>query len=432
MSAAMLVPPAPAAGTTLSPTLEHDLIPLVPAVQNYAWGIQPNDAHCVVARMHAYASGALVDATKPYAELWIGTHASGPAVLRSNGKALGGFLATQGKEPTLPYLLKILSVAKPLSIQAHPDKELAEKLHRSNPSAYRDDNHKPEMCVALTDFEGMCNFRPVPEILSNLEALPDLAELVGGKTSLEALRSASTAELKRAALRTVFSSLMSASNDAIAAALGATVKHIKTAQVRSSADELFLRLVGYYPGDVGCFAAYLLNHVRISPGQAFFMAANEPHAYLKGQCVEIMACSDNVVRAGLTPKFKDVSTLVNMLTYNDGPPTIMNGDTIDDFSTVYKPPVEEFQLTKTVVPPGQTYEIAPAKGPGMIMVLGGQGWIGLASNDRNALEARMPLATGSVYYVAESKGLIVQADSAVVAGTPSPDLFFFRASINQD
>lgn len=285
---------------------------------------------------------------------------------------------------------------------------------------------------AALDFEGMCNFRPTAEVLSNLETLPELAELVGGKSSLDALRTASSSEEKRAALRTVFSSLMSASNDAVISALDTTVASTKTASVRSDVDELFLRLVGYYPGDVGCFAAYLLNHIRISPGQAFFMAANEPHAYLNGQCVEIMAGSDNVVRAGLTPKFKDVSTLVNMLTYNDGPPTIMNGDKVDDYSMVYKPPVEEFQLTKTVVPPGQTYEIAPAKGPGMIMVMGGQGWIGLAPKEGKGLESRMPLATGSVYYVADSRGLVVQADKAVVAGAPSPDLFFFRASINQD
>lgn len=249
---------------------------------------------------------------------------------------------------------------------------------------------------------------------------------------MDALRNASSSEEKRSALRTGFSSLMSASNETVTSALDGAVKRTKTAAERSLTDNLFLRLISYYPGDVGCFAAYLLNHVRISPGHAFFMAANEPHAYLKGQCVEIMACSDNVVRAGLTPKFKDVSTLVNMLTYNDGPPTIMTGDNIDEFSTVYKPPVQEFQLTKTVVPPGETYEIAPAKGPGMIMVMGGQGWIGLKAQEGKDLESRMPLSTGSVYYVADSRGLIVQADSAIVAGAPSPDLFFFRASTNQD
>lgn len=134
----------------MTTTAECDLVSLVPAVQNYAWGIAPSSGDSVVARMHAYASGSVVDATRPYAELWIGTHASGPAVLRADGSSLAEFLAKKGDEPTLPYLLKVLSVAKPLSIQAHPDKELAKQLHTSNPTAYKDDNHKPEMCVALT------------------------------------------------------------------------------------------------------------------------------------------------------------------------------------------------------------------------------------------------------------------------------------------
>lgn len=131
------------------------LVPLVPAVQNYAWGITPAAADSVVARMHAYSSSATVDATRPYAELWIGTHPNGPAVLRHDTSiSLSEFLGKQrspdAEGPSLPYLLKILSVAKPLSIQAHPDKELAKKLHAENPAAYKDDNHKPEMCVALT------------------------------------------------------------------------------------------------------------------------------------------------------------------------------------------------------------------------------------------------------------------------------------------
>lgn len=134
---------------------DQDLVPLVPAVQNYAWGISPAAADSVVARMHAYASCSEVDAKRPYAELWVGTHASGPAVLRHHPDVtLADFLEKRrppGAEgPTLPYLLKVLSVAKPLSIQAHPDKQLAKRLHADNPSAYKDENHKPEMCVALT------------------------------------------------------------------------------------------------------------------------------------------------------------------------------------------------------------------------------------------------------------------------------------------
>lgn len=281
------------------------------------------------------------------------------------------------------------------------------------------------------DFEGMCNFRPVGEILSNLESTPAFAGLCGGEPAIMQLRNASFAEDKRSALRNLFSSLMSASEEATTTALNETTRAVKMAKVRQDCDDLFLSLTGYYPGDVGCFAAYLLNHVRIVPGQALFMAANEPHAYLKGQCVEIMALSDNVVRAGLTPKFKDVDVLVDMLSYNDGMPNIIGGDQVDAYSTVYKPPVTEFELLKTVVPPGQIYGVPPVKGPSVIMVLGGTGWIGSSMEGMSKVKARKPLSIGSVYYAAHSEEIIVQANAAIVAQAPSPDLFFFRACVHQ-
>lgn len=279
----------------------------------------------------------------------------------------------------------------------------------------------------------MCNFLPVDQIVANLEAVPELADLCGGESSVMALRDSRSVQEKRGALRNLFSSLMSASQDAIVKALDAIIREKKSVSDRTATDDLFMRLVGYYPNDVGCFAAYLLNHICIKPGQAFFMAANEPHAYLKGQCVEIMACSDNVVRAGLTPKFKDVSTLVDMLTYNDGPPTIMNGDRIDEYATAYTPPVEEFQLTKIVVPAGSNYSVPAAKGPVMIMVLGGVGWVALKTDsDEKDLDTRFPLCAGCVYYIADSKAFVVQSDNSIINPDSSPDLFFFKASIHQN
>ena len=275
----------------------------------------------------------------------------------------------------------------------------------------------------------MCNFRPVPEITTHLEQYPEFADLCGGDKTLNALRMASKAEQKRDALKAMFSSLMTASQDGIADALEKTAE--RSSGNNTEADKLFARLMGYYPSDVGCFAAFLLNFVRIQPGQAFFMAANEPHAYLKGQCVEIMACSDNVVRAGLTPKFKDVSTLINMLTYQDGPPEIMNGEPIDKYSKVYQPPAEEFQLTKCVIPAGATHQLQSAKGHGMILVLDGSGWISISDKNNGQQDKRMPLSPGSVYFIQESQSVAVESVESAVPGATSPDLFFFRAGINQ-
>lgn len=125
------------------------------------------------------------------------------------------------------------------------------------------------------------------------------------------------------------------------------------------ADAVAARLCAQFPGDVGVFAPFLLNTLRLSPGQGVFLAANEPHAYLAGDCVEVMACSDNVVRAGLTPKMKDVEVLVDMLTYSTGAPPVSEGEAVggDEASAgkgvartrQYAPPVPEFLLQRTEV-----------------------------------------------------------------------------------
>lgn len=394
--------------------------PLTAAVQNYAWGL-PASPQCIVSRIYSANCNSPVDSQLPYAELWVGTHRSAPA--RVGSDTLSDYLQAHGLPAQVPYLLKILSVARPLSIQAHPDRALAAQLHAANPAAYRDANHKPEMAVALTAFEGMCNFQSAHLIESNLRRFPSLLDLCGGQDTVKLLL---RPESKKEALRSVFGSLMKADVSDVHRVLN-DVFEIASNE-RSQMDDLFLRLVGYYPGDVGCLAAYLLNHVRISPGQAFFMAANEPHAYLKGQCVEIMACSDNVVRAGLTPKFKDVSTLVDMLTYQDGPPKIMDGHVVDKFSRVYQPPAEEFQLTKVVIPAGEKYELPAGKGVGMIMVVEGIGALSLADGGHHGKS--LPLAMGNIYVVTDTTTLVVEAYHNVT-NSPSPDLFFFSAGVNQ-
>ena len=98
--------------------------------------------------------------------------------LKDNPKALGDEVASKW-DSTLPYLFKILSVRTALSIQAHPDKKLAEQLHEDRPNVYKDDNHKPEMALAITPFEAMCGFENGPELKEALTSVPELAHLVG-------------------------------------------------------------------------------------------------------------------------------------------------------------------------------------------------------------------------------------------------------------
>lgn len=272
----------------------------------------------------------------------------------------------------------------------------------------------------------MCSFRPLADVVAHLRAIPALAALCGGEPAIQRAEQATGPDTKKA-LRSLFESLMTSSESHVADSLHGTVLSLKKANT-SDADDLFLRLVDYYPADVGCFAAYLLNHIHIKPGEAFFMAANEPHAYLKGQCVEIMAASDNVVRAGLTPKFKDVSTLVDMLTYVDAPPVIMQGNPIDDFSTVYQPPAEEFQVTKYCIPQGVRHQLPPAKGPGIILCIAGSGTLALDVDAPQPDNSPLPLQPGAIFYIPDSQPLLV---SVHMSSDPSQQLFFFRAGINQ-
>ena len=209
-------------------------------------------------------------------------------------------------------------MGKALSIQAHPDKELAALLHKAHPDVYRDPSHKPEMAIALTEFEMLCGFRPIEQIEEFFKDVPVLKG-IGFKD-----------------LKTSFTALMN-SDPSITKKHYAHLKNPK-----NEVDKLFLRLWDQYPGDIGCLCVYFLNYIKLKPGEAVFMAANEPHAYLKGDCLEVMACSDNVVRAGLTPKPRDVDTLCKMLTYKVHNPS----DIIICPSLIYAPPVEEFAVEK--------------------------------------------------------------------------------------
>lgn len=396
----------------MSPTTvdSRKLIPIVGVLKDYAWGLP--GAESLASALHCSNSGDSVDSEKPAAELWLGTHSSGPSQAKEGNASLRDAIGGD-----LPFLLKVLSVARPLSIQAHPDKARAERLHAERPDKYKDDNHKPEMAVAITPFEGMCNFRNLSDIAASIESLPPLSIVLGkpAKAFVAAGPSAGPTEL-----REVFSALMRASPDAVTAALSDCAEIVR-AREADDADSLFLRLAKFYPGDVGAFCAYFLNHVRAAPGEAFFMGANEPHAYLSGQCVEVMACSDNVVRAGLTPKFKDVDNLVEMLTYRSGV-TDMVQTKLEKGTAgtghVYRPPgIDEFQLVRYKLQPSVTAEVPRHKNNSIIFVVEGDSAVFCGG-------VRTEAPAG---FAACLKG---DTDASIAAGENGAVVF--RASVNQE
>lgn len=417
---------------------EIRVFPLACPVQNYSWGklgLQSEVAQLV-------ASGdptAHIDPEQPYAELWMGAHPKGDAAIRDNRipqKTLGRWIADnpaclgakvkdafQGR---LPFLFKVLSVRSALSIQAHPNKELAAKLHAQFPQHYPDTNHKPEMAIALTPFEGLCGFRPVEEIALFLRAVPELRALVGEVAAEQLERSAShDPRGVSAALRVCFTRLMKSEKKCFVDQLNTLVQRISREAAEGqdtsgSNGDLLLRLHSQFPGDIGCFAVYFLNLVRLEPGEAMFLAANEPHAYLQGDCVECMACSDNTVRAGLTPKFIDVLTLCEMLNYTPAPssskifPAVQSP--LDPSVFLYDPPVPDFTLMRIEIPSSiKLYLVSAVDSASILLVVQGT-----AVGTSTAAASEMALRRGSV--------LFVSANESISLRLSSPDgMLLFRA-----
>uniref|UniRef100_A0A7S2AS87 mannose-6-phosphate isomerase n=1 Tax=Octactis speculum TaxID=3111310 RepID=A0A7S2AS87_9STRA len=360
---------------------ESSFVGIIPAVKEYAWGIRGPDSR--VARF-AVEAGAIeeIDPGTPYAELWIGTHSSGRSMLkdgRSLEDALGG---------PLPFIFKILSAGKALSIQAHPDKNFASRLHEKNPENYKDSNYKPEMAIALTPFEAMCGFRRIEEIAVFLRKHREFADCVSTEAKL-AIFMAQDEESKQLALKDLFSSFMHCDNKRSVKRLEQLLIRLRQEQSGASAAAVhaeppwerkaaraILRLAQQFPGDPGAMAPLFLNYLLIAPGESFFMAANEPHAYVAGEIIECMACSDNVVRAGLTLKYKDVESLVSMLTYSMGGPSIDAGlQYLGDNTLRYTPPVPEFEVIMVTVEPGETEQVPlPDHIPAIFIALEGTGF----------------------------------------------------------
>mmetsp|Transcript_1664 Transcript_1664/g.2186 ORF Transcript_1664/g.2186 Transcript_1664/m.2186 type:complete len:510 (+) Transcript_1664:41-1570(+) len=401
-----------ASGSTLASTNTNDnlrekskrqgrVYRLRPTVKQYAWGIRGADSR--VARF-ALESGTIesIDLSAPYAELWIGTHPSGPSKL-DDGTALA--LVVESADGQLPWLLKVLSAGKALSIQAHPDKTTAAQLHLSNPEQYKDSNHKPEMAIALTPFEAMCGFRRLSEIAVNLRRHREFANCIDVQAQLQVFTASPVDEKEqREALMALFQSFMSCDPEVSKVQLAALIKKLRSEQSKSmrasgakhinppnndvsgvysespwerKAARAVLRLAEQFPGDAGAMAPLFLNYLLIAPGESFFMAANEPHAYVAGEILECMACSDNVVRAGLTPKHKDVQNLVDMLTYTMGGPDIEFGileHQVPGTHTLrYTPPVPEFEVLITTVEPGYSYTMEPIQVPSVLLCVEGMG-----------------------------------------------------------
>ncbi|XP_036311492.1 mannose-6-phosphate isomerase isoform X3 [Pipistrellus kuhlii] len=356
------------------------VFPLSCVVQQYAWGKMGSNSE--VARLLASSDPqARISEDKPYAELWMGTHPRGDAKIldsRISQRTLGQWIAENqdclgskvkdtfnGK---LPFLFKVLSVDTALSIQAHPNKELAEKLHLQAPQHYPDANHKPEMAIALTSFQGLCGFRPVEEIVTFLTKVPEFQFLVGDNA---------TAQLKQS---------LSHDSQAMASALKSSFSHLMESKKQLVVEQLNLLVK------------------RIS----------------QQDCVECMACSDNTVRAGLTSKFIDVPTLCEMLSYTPSPskdrlfPPKWSQE--DPYLSLYAPPVPDFAVMKMEVPGSVTeYKVSALDSASILLMV--QGTVTASTPTAQAV---IPLQRGGVLFIGANESVSLKL-------TVPEDLLIFRA-----
>lgn len=348
----------------------------------------------------------------------MGTHVSGPStIIKEEGGestlreeikdkpwALGEARRDFGDD--LPFLFKVLSVKTALSIQSHPDKKLAERLHGERPDVYKDDNHKPEMAVALSDFEALCGFCDDEELRLHLTQVPELAEVCGRDAVDEYLAihpEDRENNGRKKALKRLFTRLMTAKKELVGKALDDMMARIARSgadgRTLSQREQLVLRLHEQYHHDVGVLSSWFLNYVKLNPGEAIALAANEPHAYISGEIVECMATSDNVIRAGLTPKFKDCEVLCSSLTYKQGKPLVMAGEVPKEGMTLYRPDFKEFEVWSIAADAGKRLNLPGCAGPMIMLMREGSASLLHPESIESGVPSEMQTARGNVLFV---------------------------------
>lgn len=365
------------------------LIQLTNTPLNYAWGSLSG-----ISNFTGHPASGL-----PEAELWFGTHPGSPAKvvrtiprtqvahptldewLRAEPSLAGFGMADHGE---LPILLKVLAAARPLSLQVHPTTDQAAAGYRrenalnipldSSHRNYKDAGAKPEIIVAVTEFDALCGFRPADEVsklASCVEiaarrdsAIDPIAELLSEPTETE---------------RTV--RWLLSGDAAVPAAVDALTAFAQTATATEGpcGDDFatLTQLTTFHPGDPGAVIALLMNRVRLSPGQCLFAPAGMLHAYLSGVGIELMSASDNVVRGGLTEKHLDVDELIHLLSFEQTHPQLCEPERKAGGSFTYRPPAP-FELTHLTS--SDAASAITLAGPSLLLVQDGEWSVSVAAS----------------------------------------------------
>jgi len=323
-------------------------------IQNYAWG----GTHFIPNLLGKEVTG------EKFAEYWLGAHVNAPSVLKINEgeETLDTFLKSDLtnklgekiaiKFGRLPFLFKVLDVHDMLSIQVHPTKEEAEKgFKRENVMGiplnapnrnYKDDNHKPEIMVALSEFWLLHGFLEKNELVGVLNSIPEFKSLLSvfknkGYYGLYEKVMLQTDEESENMLRPLIDRILPLYNSGKLVKSSPHYWAAKTVVSEGDVSKL----------DKGIYSIYFFNIVKANKGEAVFQDAGIPHAYLEGQNMELMANSDNVLRGGLTPKHIDVEELLKHVNFEETLPNIMHGELQNDgIERIYRSPAPDFELSQ--------------------------------------------------------------------------------------
>jgi mannose-6-phosphate isomerase len=377
-------------------------------VQNYRWG-----SYTILAQFQ----GRGAPTPTPEAELWFGAHPQAPSSIEVDGETyrLDAFINRDPQSQLgielmrrydrLPFLLKVLAVDQPLSIQVHPSQAQAQlgfQRERARAIAvddakanYRDNWPKPELLCPLTEFEVLCGFRPVDELI-------DLFETLGGdcfkaaKKTLESnpnphgLRQLVASWLN--ASRSTQDSLFTAGMQAFEALLGqSNSRHYDVA--------FLLDLAVRYPGDMGVLVALLLRHRVLSPGTALFVPAGVLHAYLRGFGIEVMANSDNVLRGGLTPKHVDVGELLDVANFESEPPVIVALEDRGPLEKIFAIDAPHFSVSRIDIKQHTSWCASRRLGPEMLLCVDG------TLNLLGARDDKLALARGECAWISADEDI---------------------------
>ena len=387
-------------------------------VQHYAWG----GSDYIPSLLHIPNSEK-----KPFAEYWMGAHDNVPSeVILPNGsqQPLNTFVKNNAADilgesvnsrfGRLPYLFKVLDVKDMLSIQVHPSKKAAESafaaenmkgtpLNAPNRN-YKDDNHKPELMLALSDFWLLHGFKSPQALVTMLLETPELQFLVPVFDNKN----------YHALYELVMTMDQQEVNELLQPLLDRIVPLYEKGFLNRSQEDFWAARAAKtfcVPDriDRGIFSVYFFNLVNLKPGEAIFQDAGIPHAYLEGQNMEIMANSDNVLRGGLTNKYIDVPELMHHTRFEAVIPDILKGTagTIAG-ETVFPTPAADFELRKLVLKAG-TAVVVPAVTSEVFFVFEGNAQASDGNNTISLQKGEAMLAVAGASFNLQGDGVVFRA-----------------------